>query len=174
MIPKTSTYDWIQLPGDINKPADTAKYLESIGCTYVFGGKDQALLQSPTNSIKDDLEAITGIDCSGFVGVVVWHMAEIDLEMKNSQMIGQWADAQGFKKSTPEAARDDRTGNLYLFVLPSTVSGDGIGHTGFAEAGLTAESYGHHGPGQRAITAVWDWFKDCEVWVLRLGQAAPV
>jgi hypothetical protein len=162
----------ITFVGDLNKPLEIAKYLESIGVTYVFGGKDQSLIQSPTCHFSDDLGAISGLDCSGFVGVCLWHMTagSVNLEGLGSQEQGAWAERMGFKESTPDGLG---AGNLYLFMLPCSASSDGIGHVGFVRDGLTAESYGHHGPGSRAWgpeSGCWGWQSRCRVWVLRLGE----
>lgn len=177
-IAPTDDYPFIQLDTpDLNKPREIALFLEDQGVRYVFGGKDFALLHGR----PDDLESITGLDCSAKVGVDFWHMTggEVNLEDRNSQAQGAWAAASGFKPSTPEDATN-LLGHLYLFMLPSGASHDGIGHVGFVRNCWTAESYGHHGPGTRpwgptdselgSMNPSWAWQQHCKVWVIALGS----
>jgi hypothetical protein len=158
-------YPTLALIADESKPFEIATYLESRGVAYGLGAKDPSLT---------DLDDFTQIDCSGFRDVVLYHMARLDwgVGQYNSQYVEPWIDA-GLKESTP----DDVTGSphLYLFMLPAEASSDGIGHTGFVSSSVTAESYGHHGPGSRCWgptdgqgnpNPAWDWQKLCRLWLL--------
>lgn len=144
----------------------------------MFGGKEQSLVNGGGDD--NDISTITGLDRSGFVGVCIYHLTDgaVDLENLNSQGQGAWAAAQGFKESTPDEAVNTN-GALYLFMLPSSASSDGIGHVGFVRNSATAESYGGHGPGSRPWgqndaagngNPAWGWQEHCELWVLNLGD----
>lgn len=178
-IAATGDYPYPQLQvDDLQKPFEIAAYLQGRGVTYVFGGKDQAVI----NGQIDNLDAITGLDCSGFAGVCVYHMTggSVNLESMNSQGQGAWAAGQGYKPSDPDSATNTN-GDLYLFMLPSSASSDGIGHVGFVSNSVTAESYGGHGPGSRpwgpnasdgTANPAWGWQEHCSLWILALNPAA--
>lgn len=177
-IPATPDFPFPQLPvQDPNKPLELAGFFEGRGVRYVFGGKDHAILEGE----QDDLDSITGLDCSGFEGVVWFHMFGVDLEGQNSQGYTQTAGEYKLKESTPLDAVN-ANGALYLFVLPSADSSDGIGHVGNVRNSATAESYGGHGPGSRPWGPVlsngernpaWSWQQHCRIWVMSLGQPVP-
>jgi hypothetical protein len=178
-LPPTDAFPYPQLQvTDIGKPFEIAAYLESRGVPYVFGGKDSAVL----NGQVDDLDSITGLDCSGFAGVCLYHMTDgaVRLEDQNSQSQGEWAASQGYKESDPSSATNTN-GDLYMFMLPSGSSPDGIGHVGFVRNSMTAESYGGHGPGSRpwglseedgSSNPSWGWQSKCKIWVLCLSTDA--
>jgi len=174
-IPPTDAFSYPQLKvNDIDKPFEIADYLQGRGVQYSFGGKDTAIL----NGQVDNLDSLTGLDCSGFAGVCIYHMTDgsVNLEDQNSQGQGAWAAGQGYKESDPDSATNTN-GDLYLFMLPDTASSDGIGHVGFILNSATAESYGSHGPGSRpwgptddgGDNPSWGWQEHCKVWVLALA-----
>ena len=167
LIDPTADFDFPQLDvDDIDKPFEIAAALEARGVPYVFGGKVQ--------DMSEPIDEVGPVDCSGFTGLCMWHMTEgaVKLEGKNSQDQGAWAAEQGFKEDSPEDATN-MDGHLYLFMLPSDASSDGIGHVGFVRNSVTAESYGGHGPGSRPWgpdSPSWGWQEHCKTWVLRLGD----
>lgn len=135
-------------PINLAKFADFKQRCYNAHVAYGFGSKDP---NPGSGKVGFD-----EIDCSGFVRTLLMYACEgaMDAMPDGSYTQGEWLAAQGFKRSDPAncALADghirccvhhpngkDETGHIWLVVGGSSVH--------------TVESFGGHGPGERAWNA---------------------
>ena len=135
---------------------------QAANVTYGLGSKAPSLSASPGKSFKR-------IDCSGFVRWAVYQASPVGARCvmpDGSVNQADWADAQGFKKSTVDACllKDGR------IRLAQWKNAGGVGHICLVLNGETLESHGAKGPDRRPWSLGVGWMAACHVWVLDMAQ----
>ncbi len=98
-----------------------------------------------------------GLDCSGFVRTLLMYAGggpeggAFQHLPDGSFMQGQWFGRQGFKLTLPKYAAE-RDGRLRVHIHHADDK-DETGHIWLTVNGHTVESFGDHGPGERAWNA---------------------
>jgi lysozyme family protein len=92
------------------------------------------------------------VDCSGFVREAIWRATAPHLNFRDGSVVQhEWIRAQGFTRSTPDAALL-RDGAVRIAFLRPQDSSSGIGHVALVHNAQTLESHGSFGPNSRAWT----------------------
>ncbi len=92
------------------------------------------------------------VDCSGFVRETIWRATNPRLNFKDGSVVQHdWIRAQGFTKSTKEAAMASDNVVRIVFLRPQDAPSR-IGHVALVHNGRTLESHGGTGPNSRAWT----------------------
>lgn len=139
-----------------------AKY---VGIRYRLGGKPHKDT-GPRRSGR-----LAGIDCSGYVGQVLYELTGKELDLRYRGSVQQRDDIVelGFKRSTVEACnRLDNT--LRIVFLPPRATASGIGHVALVYNDRTYESCGSKGVCSREWSGETGWQEKCVVYVLTEPQ----
>jgi hypothetical protein len=140
-----------------------AKY---VGIRYKLGGKPDRTTGPRTR----------GIDCSGYVGQVLYELTnkELDLRFRGSVQQRDEIIDIGFKRSTV-AACNEMDNTLRIVFLTPQATASGIGHVALVLNDRTYESYGSKGVGSREWSGETGWQEKCVVYVLTLpGEIFPL
>ena len=149
------------VPLDGEKLIALVEKCQAAGVSYGLGKKAPSLSSTPGKDFKR-------IDCSGFVRLAVYQASPADARciMPDGSVVqADWADAQGFKQSTPDACllKDGRV-RLAQWRNPS-----GVGHIVLVLNGRTIESCGSRGPCRREWSLSTGWMASCRVWVMDIA-----
>lgn len=105
------------------------------------------------------------VDCSGFVRELIWRATNPRLNFKDGSVVQHdWIRAQGFTKSTKEAAMASDNAIRIAFLRPQDAP-SGVGHVALVHNGRTLESHGGTGPNSRAWT-ISGWQSKTSVYLL--------
>lgn len=157
ITPKTEAFPWPTIKLDKAELLELINETDVPGNQYRWGGK-VGRSATPEDVIRK------GVDCSGLTWWLMIAITDGKVELPHGSVNQrEWCEAQGFKRSTVEAAKRKDGVVRMAFLRPE--DNKGVGHVAFVLDGETIESHGGAGPDRRPWTGL-GWQASAFVFVL--------